>query len=261
MVTDLDGDVGHLLSVDDSRFEIVTIGPDKVLKLKDAEPLLDFETESTINLVVTATDDDGLFRSEAFVISVNDLNDDPVAGADVAATPEDQILNVDAANGLLNNASDEDTLPTPDTLSITPFVGSSTLGAAVTINADGSYTYDPTGSATLQALLHDVATDDTFTYTVDDGQGGISIPATVTVTVTGNGIVRTGDTSDPAGATLIVGDITLGTLDIFDTAVVNSTTGIVGNQSTGNGTVTITGAGSAWNIDIGNLTVYVNPKW
>lgn len=64
--------------------------------------------------------------------------------------------------------------------------GSSTEGAGVTMNPDGSFTYDPTTSAALQALSAGVTQNDTFAYTVDLGVGGGSPDtATVTVTVTG----------------------------------------------------------------------------
>ena len=65
-----------------------------------------------------------------------------------------------------------------------PFAGTSAKGAAVTLNADGSFSYDPTGSSTLQALPDGQSTTDTFTYRVNDGHGGTST-GTVTVTVTG----------------------------------------------------------------------------
>jgi VCBS repeat-containing protein len=61
----------------------------------------------------------------------------------------------------------------------------SSMGAAVTINADGSYTYDPTGSATLQALEFGAAAIDTFQYAVNDFSEGTSTPATVSVRVMG----------------------------------------------------------------------------
>ncbi len=58
------------------------------------------------------------------------------------------------------------------------------LGATVTLNADGSVTYDATG-LTTNIPAGDVA-QDSFTYTIDDGIGGTSV-GTVTVNVTGLG--------------------------------------------------------------------------
>ncbi len=66
--------------------------------------------------------------------------------------------------------------------------GTSTLGAQVTLNADGSFTYNPNvvGSA-VQALQRGQIATDTFTYTVFDNAptGALSSTATVSITVTG----------------------------------------------------------------------------
>ena len=67
-------------------------------------------------------------------------------------------------------------------ITVTDYDDTSTLGAAVTVNPDGSFSYDPTTSATLQALAAGESATDTFTYTISDGQGGTDT-ATVTVTV------------------------------------------------------------------------------
>ena len=60
----------------------------------------------------------------------------------------------------------------------------SALGATVVVNADGSYSYDPSSAAALQALQAGDTVNDTFTYTVIDGNG-VTETATVTVTVLG----------------------------------------------------------------------------
>jgi autotransporter-associated beta strand protein/VCBS repeat-containing protein len=50
--------------------------------------------------------------------------------------------------------------------SIVAFDSVSDLGATVTMNPDGTFTYDPTGSAELQALAAGESVTDTFTYTI-----------------------------------------------------------------------------------------------
>ena len=55
-------------------------------------------------------------------------------------------------------------------------------GALVTLNADGSYTYDPNGA--FESLNTGDSTTDTFTYTAADALG-VSDTATVTITITG----------------------------------------------------------------------------
>ena len=62
--------------------------------------------------------------------------------------------------------------------------GTSAKGAAITLSADGSFTYDPTISAMLGAIPRGQATTDTFTYQANDGHGGTAT-GTVTLTVTG----------------------------------------------------------------------------
>ncbi|MCH8990578.1 MAG: tandem-95 repeat protein, partial [Acidobacteria bacterium] len=114
-------------------------------------------------------------------ITVNAVNDAPVANDDVGATNEDTQLSVNAADGVLANDTDVDT---GDTRTVTAFDAVSASGATVSVAADGSYTYDPTPSAALQALSGGETLDDTFTYTIEDGDGA-SDTATVTVTVTG----------------------------------------------------------------------------
>lgn len=55
-------------------------------------------------------------------------------------------------------------------------------GAILTVEADGTYTYDPNGQ--FDELRLDETAEDSFTYTISDGHGG-SDTATVTVTIEG----------------------------------------------------------------------------
>lgn len=107
-------------------------------------------------------------------------NDPPVAVDDTGVIDEDTVLNVDTTSGVLSNDSDPNTHP----LTVTTFQSASVLGATVVVNANGSYTYDPTGVAALQALATGELASDAFTYTTGDGYGGT---ATATVTITVNG--------------------------------------------------------------------------
>ncbi len=107
-------------------------------------------------------------------------NDRPIANDDTVTTTEDTVLNIPAA-GVLGNDTDPDT---SDTLTVIAYDNPSTLGAVVTVNANGSYSYDPTGSAIFQALAVNEFLLDTFNYTVSDGKGGTD-NATVNINVTG----------------------------------------------------------------------------
>ena len=128
------------------------------------------------------TIDDGNGGSDDATVSitVTGVNDGPTAADDSGSTDEDTVLNV-AASGVLGNDSDPDD---SDTLTVTGYDATSAQGAAVTVNADGSYSYDPTGVATFQALAVGATASDSFTYTIGDGNGG-SDTATVNITVSG----------------------------------------------------------------------------
>ena len=132
---------------------------------------------------------DGLGATDTATVTMTVLgtrNHSPVAQGDAATISSTVALH---GTDLLTNDGD----PDGDTLAVSqlngvggtlPLHGTSAKGAAVTLNADGAYTYDPTVSSTLQALPHGASTTDTFTYGVSDGHGGTGT-ATVTLTVTG----------------------------------------------------------------------------
>ena len=112
---------------------------------------------------------------------------EPTAQDDTAATDEDTVVQVTAGLGLLANDSDFD----GGTLSIVAVNGNAFVfgtpitlpsGARVTVNADGSYAYDPNGA--FEGLNEGEADTDSFTYTIDDGQGG-QASAAVTIDIAG----------------------------------------------------------------------------
>ncbi len=76
------------------------------------------------------------------------------------------LAEVEVFGTLLHNDTDPDTT---DVLSVVAFDATSTNGASVNVSSDGTFDYDPTGSATLQALDEGQALTDTFTYTISDG--------------------------------------------------------------------------------------------
>ncbi len=69
-------------------------------------------------------------------------------------------------------------------LSVSRADAASSLGASLAINADQTIRYDPTLSATLQALTAGQSLWDTFTYTIQDSKG-LADTATVKVLVNG----------------------------------------------------------------------------
>ncbi|MCB9445581.1 MAG: tandem-95 repeat protein [Ardenticatenaceae bacterium] len=138
--------------------------------------------ETTIDTFTYTISDSGTLTDTATVsITVTGVNDPPTAVNDTASTNEDNILNV-SAPGVLAGDSD---LDTSDTIHATSTTTTSSLGAAVTINSDGSYSYNPQNAPALQALAGGGSIQDTFNYTITDGHGG-NDGAIVTVTVSGS---------------------------------------------------------------------------
>ena len=173
------------------------------------------EGPSTLTRTVTftVTDSTTLSDSANRSITVTAVNDPPTAVNDAGATDEDTPLNV-AAPGVLANDTDVDP---GDTKAVDRLNGSATLtgtsveGATVTINANGSYTYDP--GSIFQGLSTGQSDTDSFTYRMSDGSGASST-ATVTLTVTGvsDAPVAGADSFDAIGNTgLFVGTTRPGT--------------------------------------------------
>src|SRR5205807_679865 len=114
----------------------------------------------------------------AVTLTINSVNDAPVADNDAYSVDEDNILRVTAADGVLNGDSDPNDTP-PNHLSAS-LVTTAAHGALV-LSADGSFTYTP--DANFNGT-------DSFTYrAIDDGGtdfGGVNASNTATVTLTVN---------------------------------------------------------------------------
>jgi len=111
--------------------------------------------------------DDDTSQTLSFTITVNSVNDLPIAGADAYSVAEDQTLTV-TAPGVLSNDSDP-VEASPITAALVSNVSNGTLN----LNANGSFTYTPAAN---------YFGADSFTYSANDG-GDNSAPATVTITV------------------------------------------------------------------------------
>ena len=189
----------------------------------------------TDSFTYTVTDEHDAQSTATVTITITGVNDPPVAGDGVYGTNEDTPIG----DSLTSHASDPDT---SDTLT---FSGdsASALGATVTVNADGTFTYDPRLSIALQALLPGQSVVDTFTYTVTDPSGATA-GATVTVDVAG---VNDNPTAGDDSFSGILEDSSGNVLDVLpnDSTAPDSgeTLGIiaVGPTSAG-GTVVVNGA-------------------
>ena len=123
-----------------------------------------------------------------------------------------------AKSTLLSNDTDPDSSDTLSITSVGGITGTSADGATVTLSGN-NIIYDPTHSATLQALGAGQTATDTFSYTISDGHGGTST-ATVSLVVsgindapvfTGNDLAQTYHIGD--GPVSIVGNVAAGDID------------------------------------------------
>ncbi len=183
--------------------------------------------------------------------SVELINTGPTANADMGATDEDTVLVVsDVADGLLNNDTDPDHL---DVLTVTGFDATSQFGAGVTVNPDGTYSYDATSAAFLQALAVGETALDTFSYTISD-LAGVESTSTVTIEVTGvNDAPMITDGGDIAGD--VQEDVTLTfTGDLDSTDVDNGATAewSVANSAGTYGSLAVDGITGTWTYTLDN---------
>ena len=129
-----------------------------------------------------------LSTTATVTITITTVNDPPTAVDDANTTTEDAPVTA-GAPGVLANDTDPDPGDTRTVVSVNGVPGNvgvattTVNGGTVTLNANGSYTYNP-GTA-FQSLGAGQNGTDTFTYTLQDAAGAPSNVATVTITVTG----------------------------------------------------------------------------
>jgi uncharacterized repeat protein (TIGR01451 family) len=186
--TDVDGDTLMVTQINGAPISVgnpVTIATGVVSLNLDGTvtftPLFNYSGQASFNYTVS----DGNGGTDIGDVSgdVTPVNDPPVAVADSATIP----ASMTASGNVLANDSD----PDGDTLTVSAVngaggnVGSSVTGSnggAFTINADGSYVFDPGADFDDLAIGQSRATS--ISYTASDGNGGTS-SATLTITVTG----------------------------------------------------------------------------
>ena len=169
----------------------VTIAPGGTHLLYTPAPDF-FGTET---FTYTVSDGSGGTDTGTVVVTVNNVNEQPIANDDTTTTVAE-----DSADNIINVLTN-DTDPDGDTLTITA-VGTGSQGGTIQI-ADGASSIRYTPAA-------DKFGTETFTYTISDGNGG-SDTATVTVTIT-----PVNDNPDAVDDTLpVLQDSTNNTLDVL----------------------------------------------
>ncbi|WP_147104490.1 cadherin-like domain-containing protein [Tateyamaria sp. syn59] len=252
--TDLDGDAltitGATVPADQGTVEIV----DNKLLFTPAE---NFNGDATISYAIS--DGHGGTSSAEVAVTVNPVNDDPVAVDDIETTDEDVAVVVD----LLGNDTDVD----GDTLSLGTVSVDPTEGSVVD-NGDGTVTFTPAPNFNGPA---------TITYTVIDGNGGEDTgEAVVSVGAVNDGPVAEDDTATTDEDTEVTIDVVAndtdadgddltvisavvppeqGSVEIVDNKVVFTPA----ENFNGDATITYTISDGNGGTDVGEVAVTVTP--
>ena len=139
---------------------------------------------ATDSFTYTMRDGMGATSTATVTVTVNGANDGPTAAPDRFTTDEDTPVS----GNVLANDTDPDQGDTKTVASVNGSAASVgqtiTLasGARLNVNADGTFTYDPTGA--FDQLRAGQTATDSFAYVMADGAGATG-GATVTVTVAG----------------------------------------------------------------------------
>jgi len=175
----------------------------------------------------TISDGNGGTDTATVNVSVNAINDAPVAQDDSVSTNEDTAITV----SVLDNDSDVDL----DTLSISATTNPS--NGAIQVNGGTTITYTPNS---------DYHGADTFTYTVSDGAGGTD---TATVNITVNSINDNPVAVDDNINVNEDDDITFTVLD-NDSDVDGDTINVTSTTNPSNGTINVVGNSITYTPDV-----------
>ncbi|MDO0978185.1 beta strand repeat-containing protein, partial [Mycolicibacterium frederiksbergense] len=214
--SDVDGNTLTATLVDGPTNGTLTLNPDGSFTYTP-----DANFNGADSFTYTAGDGTATSSVSTVSITVDPVNDTPVAMGDTFTTDEDTVLN----GNVLTNDSDTD----GDTLTATLVTGPT--NGTLTLNPDGSFTYTPDA---------DYNGPDSFTYTAGDGNTTGSV-ATVSITV--NAVNDTpagvGDTVSTDEDTTLTGNVLTNDSDVDgDTLTATLVTGPT------NGTLTLNPDGS-----------------
>lgn len=135
---------------------------------------------------VVAIDSQGA-SSEAvpLTITIQEVNDRPVAGSVDLHSDEDSLLTIPLRQ-LIEAAHDPDLETNPDEfLEVVQLAGTSQAGAIVSLDDQGNILYDPRGAQLIQSLQAGQTLVDTFSYRIRDAGGLTSNAANVSITLAG----------------------------------------------------------------------------
>ena len=105
--TDVDTSDTHSYVVDDDRFEVV----DNQLKLKSGISL-DHETEDTVTVSVTSTDNHGEDVTQSFTVNITDINETPESSSSSVIIDEDSLYRFSLTDFPFSDPDEGDSLET-----------------------------------------------------------------------------------------------------------------------------------------------------
>ena len=140
---------------------------DNMMDMLSFDPNGEFESLTTgasqdVVFDYTSTDGTGAMQTATVTVTVNGVNDEPVAAMDTYQTATDVVLVVAAAEGVIANDTDVDG-PMLEVAAGTFTAGG--IGGTVEMTSDGSFTYTPPADTNGLA---------TFAYTLTDGTDDVS---------------------------------------------------------------------------------------
>lgn len=158
----------------------------------DPTPYLANGTQSLVVKTFNPSNDDNIFFTgfnlSGKAVIDSGQNDAPVAVGDGGTGFTTNEKTAFKTASVLGNDFDPDN----DPIHVVSFDASQALGK-VTLNADGTFNYDPNGK--FNALKNGEHGTDSFTYTISDGQ----LTSTATVFITVNGVTDSGPPPAQAG--------------------------------------------------------------
>ncbi|WP_371357609.1 Ig-like domain-containing protein, partial [Hydrocoleum sp. CS-953] len=123
---------------------------------------------TTTPISYTVEDNEGTVSNEANItVTVNNVNEPPVAVDDSIVTPPDTAVTFN----ITNNDSDSDGTIDPSTVDLDPADGRQTTR---TVDGEGTYTVDNEGNITFTPETGFVGTTTPITYTVEDNEEATS---------------------------------------------------------------------------------------
>jgi VCBS repeat-containing protein len=257
------GSVGSALTGTYGQLTIAANGSYTYVANQDAADALDPGDVVTDTFNYTVSDGQGETDIAVLTITVNGINDTPVADAETGSVDTTQTLTVtDGTSDLLHGDTDADASAS---LSVSSIVATTASGSATAVNPGTAYNSgytSVTGSkgtlrvgadGTYQYIAGSSTGTDVFTYTLSDGTATHTATLTITVNSSNNAPSATDDTdavnedatiTESSGSKLLVSDDTDAdgnTLTVTQIAVTGGGNSSVTSSTTHSNGTSITG--------------------